>query len=441
MAVFVPSFRVLDADAPRPVPLVAGTVVSLLALSLLLALPNRSGIDRSSKAAIGRSERPPFQSRRSPSRDAAPQNASRRTSTEAAGRAAAGEPVSSVARADVRERSNTARQSGSQDAAGAVVQGASQRPRAGPQVDAAERRRVIDGAIAELMEYYIYPDVGQKMADALLAHEKRGDDDAETDGQGFANLLTMQMREVSHDRHLGMDYRPEENSGSLTGPTAEELARYRSDMRRENCTFEKVAILAHNIGYVKFDGFPGLSICRSTVARVMASLNHADALIFDVRDNHGGDPHMVALIASYLFDRRTHLNDIYTRTEGTPTEGTTEQFWTQSPIGGNRLADKPVYVLTSAATFSGAEEFCYDLKNLKRATLVGETTGGGAHPAGPHRIDDHFQFRVPDARPINPISKTDWEGTGVTPDVKVDAGDALKTAEALAAKKLRHVRN
>jgi hypothetical protein len=435
MAVFVPSFRMLDADAPRPVPLLAGTVVAFLALSLLLALPNRSGSDRPSESAIARSEHPPFQSRRSPSRDAAAQNASQRTSTETAGRAAAGEPASSVASADAGERSDTARQSGSQDAAGAVVQGARPRPRVGPQVDAAERRRVIDGAIAELKEYYIYPDVGQKMADALLAHEKRGDDDAETDGQGFANLLTMQMREVSHDRHLGMDYR------NLTGPTAEELAHYRSDMRRENCTFEKVAILAHNIGYVKFDGFPGLSICRSTVTRVMASLNHADALIFDVRENHGGDPHMVALIASYLFERRTHLNDIYTRTEGTRTDGTMEQFWTQSPILGNRLADKPAYVLTSAATFSGAEEFCYDLKNLKRATLVGETTGGGAHPAGPHRIDDHFQFRVPDARPINPISKTDWEGTGVTPDVKVDAGDALKTAEVLAAKKLRQTRN
>jgi hypothetical protein len=437
MAVFVPSFRVLDADAPRPVPLLAGTAVSLLALSVLLALPNRSGSDRPSESAIARSERPPFQSRRFPSRDAAPQNASQRTSTEAAGGEAAGEPVSSVASADdAGERSDSARQSGSQDAAGAVVQGARQRPRAGPQVDAAERRRVIDGAIVELKAYYIYPDVGQKMADALLAHEKRGDDDAETDGQGFANLLTMQMREVSHDRHLGMDYRPEEIPGNLSGPTAEELARYRSDMRRENCTFEKVRTLAHNIGYVKLDGFPQLSVCRSTVTRVMASLNHADALIFDVRENHGGDPHMVALIASYLFDRRTHLNDIYSRTEGT-----TEQFWTQSPIRGNRLADKPVYVLTSAATFSGAEEFCYDLKNLKRATLVGETTGGGAHPAGPHRIDDHFQFRVPDARPINPISKTDWEGTGVTPDVKVDAGDALKTAEALAAKKLQHIRN
>jgi hypothetical protein len=435
MAVFVPSFRVLDGDTPRPATVLAGTLISFLMLGVFLVLPGSSGGGGSSEADIAPTDRPPFQSQPSPSRDAAPQTSVQRIGRESAGSVAPGEPVSSAAHADADQRFGSAQQSGFRNAAGAVQQTATQLPRTA-QVNAAERRRVIDGAIAELKEYYIYPDVGQKMADALLAHEKNGDDDAETDGEGFAHLLTMQMREVSHDRHLGLEYRPEGIPANLTGPTEEELARYRSDMQRENCKFEKVRILAHNIGYVKFDGFPELSVCRSTVARVMASVNHADALIFDVRENHGGDPHMVALIASYLFDQRTHLNDIYTRYEAR-----TEQFWTQSPIRGNRLADKPVYVLTSSATFSGAEEFCYDLKNLKRATLVGETTGGGAHPASPHRIDDHFQFRVPDARPINPISKVDWEGTGVTPDVRVDAGDALMTAEALAAKRLRHNRN
>lgn len=424
MAVFVPSFRVLDADVPRPVPLLAGAVVAVLALGIFLALPNRSESDRPSETAVASSEHPPFQARPSSSRDAASQTGSKTASTGASGSVTPGEPVNSVVAADSAQPSQNP----------AAV--ASRAPGRAPQVDAAERRRVIDGAIAELKEYYIYPDIGQKMADALVTHEKSGDDDVVTDGREFANLLTTQMRAVSHDRHLGMDYRPESAPANVTGPTPEEFARYRNDMKGKRCTFEKATILAHNIGYVKFNAFPPPAVCGTTVANVMASINHVDAIIFDVRENHGGDPHMVALMASYLFDRRTHLNDIYTRTENR-----TEQFWTQSPMRGNRLADKPVYVLTSAGTFSGAEEFCYDLKNLKRATLVGETTAGGAHPAGPHRIDDYFQFRVPDARPTNPITKTDWEGTGVTPDVKVDAEEALKTAEALAEKKLRHVRN
>jgi len=101
------------------------------------------------------------------------------------------------------------------------------------------------------------------------------------------------------------------------------------------------------------------------------------------------------------------------------------------------LGGKPVYVLTSHDTFSGGEEFCYNLKNLKRATLIGETTGGGAHPVSGHRIDDHFMIGVPFARAINPVSKTNWEGTGVEPDVKVAAADALTTAQKLVAERLR----
>jgi C-terminal processing protease CtpA/Prc len=117
-----------------------------------------------------------------------------------------------------------------------------------------------------------------------------------------------------------------------------------------------------------------------------------------------------------------------------PREKVTRQSWTPSPVPGNHLADKPVYVLTSARTWSGAEQFCYDLKMLKRATLVGETTGGGAHAGVFHRIDDHFGVGIPETAVINPFSKVDWEGVGVAPDVKVKAADALETAEKLAEK-------
>jgi C-terminal processing protease CtpA/Prc len=105
-------------------------------------------------------------------------------------------------------------------------------------------------------------------------------------------------------------------------------------------------------------------------------------------------------------------------------------------VPGKKFAKQPVYVLTSSKTFSGAEEFAYNLKNLKRATIVGETTGGGAHPTMGKRVDDHFMIGVPFARAINPITKTNWEGTGVTPDVAVPADQALETAKQLAAEQL-----
>src|SRR5260370_30591119 len=140
----------------------------------------------------------------------------------------------------------------------------------------------------------------------------------------------------------------------------------------------------------------------------MASLNGADAVIFDVRDNRGGDPEMVMLIAAYLFD---HPEYMYS-----PRESPTEHSWTRSPVARNKLADKPVYVLTSSVTWSGAEQFSYDLKMLRRATLVGERTRGGAHAGVFYRIDDHFGIGIPKVTPINPFGKADWQGTAAEPD-------------------------
>lgn len=137
---------------------------------------------------------------------------------------------------------------------------------------------------------------------------------------------------------------------------------------------------------------------------------------------------MVALIAAYLFDHPEYWYN--------PRENSSRQSWTNSPVSGAGLADKPVYVLTSARTASGAEQFCYDLKMLKRATLVGETTAGVAHAGVFHRIDDHFGIAIPETRPINPFARSDWEGGGVAPDVKVNALSALKTAESLVENRL-----
>lgn len=306
------------------------------------------------------------------------------------------------------------------------------------KVNADERRRVIDGTIANLKAYYVDPDVAQKTSDALLAHERKGDDNAATDGAAFADLLTRQMMSVSHDKYLVMEYGAATALDNPPAPTSEDVARYRKEMVKNHCTIEAAKILPHNtlpykIGYLKFNAFPDASVCGTTVATAMASLNHADAIIFDLRNNRGGYSNMVALVATYLFDRPTHLNDFYNRGENS-----TEQSWTLPPVPGNRLADKPVFVLISPETFSAAEGFSYDLKMLNRATLVGETTSGRGHMGTGHRIDERFTLRIPGVRVVNPISKTNWEGTGVTPDVKVKAADALQTARKLAERGLQN---
>jgi hypothetical protein len=298
-------------------------------------------------------------------------------------------------------------------------------------LDAALRQKVIDGVKTNLTEFYVDAAIARTMVDAVEAFQKAGDYDAITDGNAFATRLTKDLEDVSHDRHLHVDFSPFKIP-PRTEPTPEDEARFHAQMEHDNCAFDKVEILPNNIGYIKFDGFMDPSFCGLTVVAAMGFVAHTDALIFDIRQNGGGQPAMVTMIASYLFDRPTHLIDIYDRKEDSTT-----QNWTQSYLPGPRFAKQPVFILTSSRTFSGAEEFAFDLKNQKRATIVGETTGGGAHPVSGHPIADYFTIGVPFAKSLDPVTKTNWEGTGVEPDVKVSAEDAPGIAEKLANEKIQ----
>jgi hypothetical protein len=298
-------------------------------------------------------------------------------------------------------------------------------------LDAALRKQVIDDIINNLTTFYVYPEGAQRMADGLHEHEKHGDYNSSADGDDFASLLTTHLVELSHDKHLRVFYNPYKLTADLPAPSPDQIIQNRKALARD-CGFRKLEILPNNIGYVKFDFFPDPMACGRIAASAIYFLSNTDAVIFDLRDNTGGDPRMVAMMCTYLFDRPTHLNDFYDRKDNTTTE-----YWTLRYVPGVRIGRKPAYVLTSPRTFSGAEEFAYDLKNLKRATIVGETTAGGSHPISPHRAGDHFIVYVPGARSINPVTNTDWEGTGVTPDVAVKAEDALDTAVKLAAVKIQ----
>ncbi len=300
----------------------------------------------------------------------------------------------------------------------------------GLTIDATTRAHVIDGAAAQLNEFYVFPETAKKMEQALRAHLKRGDYDSITDGDAFANLLTTHLQDVSHDKHLRVSFSPSRLPDDPV-PDAAAIARYHLQLEQTNCGFERLEHLGSNVGYVKFNMFADPEFCGSTAIAAMNFLGNVDALIFDLRENGGGDPKMIALLSSYLFSGPTHLNDLWERKSGQ-----TQQYWTLPYVPGKRLPAAPVYVLTSHRTFSGAEEFTNNLQALKRATIVGEVTGGGAHPVAGHRIDDRFTIGVPFARAINPITKTNWEGKGVEPDVKVPAAEALAAAQKLASEEL-----
>ncbi|HTQ97490.1 MAG TPA: S41 family peptidase, partial [Candidatus Acidoferrum sp.] len=291
-------------------------------------------------------------------------------------------------------------------------------------LDAAERQRIISSLAENLKQHYADRAAAQKTADLFLAREKRGEYDDISDRPMLAAVMTQELRDATNDRDLSLDYFSKPLPQQSQTPLPEVRAQYREAMKQQNCTFEKVDLLPRNIGYLKLNSFPEPEVCRVAAMAAMTYINHADAVIFDLRDNRGGSPEMVQLLGSYLFDHPEYWYN--------PREATTENSWTHSPIEGNNLADKPVFILISKNTASGAEQFSYDLKMLMRATLVGETTAGAAHAGVFHRLDDHFGIGIPEVKAINPYSANDWAEVGVEPHIKSSSSDALTIALKLA---------
>ena len=304
--------------------------------------------------------------------------------------------------------------------------------RPAPPIDDAERKAVIDGVLEKVTKNYVFPDVAKKMEEAIRERQAKKEYDAIATGAELAETLTKHLREVCKDKHLGVRYSPAPlPTDTGRRPTEEELKKRKEHLALRNYGFKKVERLGTSgVGLLEFEVFMQPDEIGDTAAAAMSFLANSEAVIVDLRKNGGGSPEGVILLCSFFFDEPVHLNSIYDRTSDT-----TRDYWSHPVVPGKKLVGKDVYVLTSSRTFSGAEEFTYNMQSQKRATTVGETTGGGAHPTRGFRVTDHFAVGVPFARSINPVTRTNWEGTGVTPDVAVPADHALHTAHLLALKK------
>lgn len=305
-------------------------------------------------------------------------------------------------------------------------------------ISAQEKKQVIDSISTILESSYVFPEVALKMTDFLKIQLQDNKYDGIKDAQEFAQKLTEDIQSVSKDLHLRVRFDPEgiarRRNAELSAEDSVALAERRlRNNRRSNYGFREAKILDGNIGYLNLTGFFGVSEeAGAAAAATMNFLSNTDALIIDLRRNGGGSPAMIQLITSYLYGPEpVHLNNFYNRADDEQT-----QTWTLPYVPGKRRPDVPVYVLTSSSTFSAAEEFSYNLRNLERATLIGEVTGGGAHPGGTQIATERFAIFVPDGRAINPITQTNWEGTGVEPHIKVSAKDALETAKLKALEML-----
>ncbi|MEZ6015351.1 MAG: S41 family peptidase [Planctomycetota bacterium] len=288
---------------------------------------------------------------------------------------------------------------------------------------------VVERVGALLTERYVFPEVAAQCAERLRAQPTKEAPGAVAEPEAFAAWLTQVLRDVSHDEHLLVRVRAVAASPAPAGPAfpLRERARRFSRGQESNFGFERVERLEGNVGYLDLRSFAAPWEAQTTAVSALGFLENTDAVIFDLRRNEGGYPGMVQFLSSYLFAEPTHLNTLYFR-EG----DRTEEYWTLPDVPGAKLSEVPVFVLTSAQTFSAAEEFSYNLQAQERATLVGETTRGGANPGGLFPIDAQFEMVIPTGRAINPVTGTNWEGTGVVPHVAVPAERALEAALALA---------
>lgn len=305
-------------------------------------------------------------------------------------------------------------------------------------ITAATRQAVLDTLADRLDRFYVFPDVAKTAVKALRQRAARREYEALASANAFADSLTAHLQAASRDRHLRVRWVPGAIPPAISDDslTPGKAAQAREELRLTNFGFERIQRLAGNVGYLDLRRFapPGLG-AGETAAAAMNTLGGCDALIVDLRRSGGGDPLMADLLISYLYEpwERIHVNDFVNRTE----RGLeTEQYWTSPWVPGPHLAHRDVYVLTGPFTFSCAEEFAYDLQCLKRGTLVGETTGGGANPGSVRPLDHHFAVFVPTGRAQNPVTRTNWEGAGVKPDVAVPADSALAVAHGMALEKL-----
>jgi retinol-binding protein 3 len=295
-------------------------------------------------------------------------------------------------------------------------------------LDAAERARILSAIGPAIEAHYVFPDVGAQMTAMLRDRIARGDYDRIVDGNVLAARVTDDLRAVSHDRHVMLEALPESPASQGASAPSDSL----DALKAIHFGIGPVERLDGNVARLVIDSFEDPRLAAPAIADAMNAIAGADAILIDLRANHGGNPWGVAHVASYFFDGPPiHWNDLYWRDDDS-----TQKFFTDPNVPGKRIgATRPLYVLVGAQTFSAAEEFAYGMQAQKRAVLVGATTKGGAHPVCPTAIGPHYSMRVPCGRAINPITHGNWEGTGVIPDVIVNESDAVREAEkrALAA--------
>ena len=295
-------------------------------------------------------------------------------------------------------------------------------------MDQREVTRVVQEVQALAEARYVYPSVGAQVAQVLATGLAEGRYPA--DERRLAEAVTADLQSVNGDKHLRLLYHDQPIGHREPGDDAEEYAAVARWAQQTCGGVASVQRLAGNVGYLDLQPilFPAV-IGGELITAAMNLLAATEGLIIDVRQCLGGEPAMVAFLISYLWDHDpVQLTGLQERQDDRP-----RQSWTLPYVPGRRFGRaKPVYALTSATTFSGGEQLAYDLQQLRRAVIIGETTRGGGHAREGFRVGPHLEATISVAAAVNPVSGTSWEGTGVTPDIHTPAAQARDDAYRLA---------
>lgn len=305
--------------------------------------------------------------------------------------------------------------------------------------DSINIHQLIDSLNVSLNNNYVFPEKAKSISLYLQTQlEKNSYTPYLNNPQKLAEQIENDINQIHHDPHLHIQYDPGFVAQENAKPSQDEINQSKKYWKEQNYSFSKVEILPGNVGYLPFNGFvDDIESAKPTIYSALKFLANTSAIIIDLRENQGGSPEMVSQIESYFFKEKTHMNDLINRSAKDTTV-----FYADPEKADSLNLTMPVYILTSHKTFSAAEDFSYGMQKSKRATIVGDITGGGAHPQMPFSISQGFVSSIPFARSYNPVTKTDWEGTGVIPDVKVDAGKAfLKAQELIFTEQLQAAKN
>ena len=287
---------------------------------------------------------------------------------------------------------------------------------------------VINTLIQLMNDYYVLPDVAKKTEEHLLKQLASGHFDQLGNDADLAEALTKSVQDINKDKHMRITKNPPYVAPVETPERMIEERLYNLKRKKDyNSGFHTVKVLEGNVGYLDLRGFTYFFEGKIMADAYMKLVENTDAMIVDLSKNGGGDPAMVQYLCSYFFGEKVHLNSLYFRERDE-----TIDFWSLEEVDGKNRADIPLFVITGNKTFSGAEEFAYNMQTQKRATLVGTTTGGGANPGTNMPINQNLTVFIPTGMAINPITKTNWEGVGVIPEVKTEEGAALYKAHELA---------